>query len=106
MKPVPLIVMTATALFTASAWVAFRGASDEPYATFRASDAIVQIGVASALMTLWVIWSLFVTVEVRQKRISASWLSALILSALLLLLLYQSPAGYVSDIIHWQVATR
>jgi hypothetical protein len=106
MKPVPLIVVTATALFTASVWVAFRGASNEPYATFRASDAIVQIGVASALMTLWVIWSILVTVEVRKKRISASWLSALILSALMLLLLYQSPAGYVSDIVHWKVVAR
>lgn len=106
MKPLNTTVVTAAALLGASVWVAFRGANDEPYVTFRASDAIIQIGVASALIAFWIAWSIFVTADVHKRRKPRFWLLALILSGLAILLLYQSPAGYVSDIVRWQTTSQ
>ena len=89
-----------------SSWVVFRGASDEPYTTFRASDAVVQIGVASALMALWAVLVAFVTIQVCGKKLRPAWISILLLSALMLCVLYDSPAGYISDLVHFKVVAR
>lgn len=53
-----LIVVTII-LSAASAVVVLQGASGEPYASFRASDALIQIGVAMVLINaVWLIGTL------------------------------------------------
>ena len=106
MKASRNLALVVIALFVASFWVVQRGAGDEPYVTFRASDAVVQIGVASALMSLWVVLVVFVSVQVSKKKLHAAWLSTFGLCAMALFQLYQSPAGYLSDLVHWGVVVR
>lgn len=93
-------------LLVPSFWVCLRGANDEPYTTFHASDAVVQIGVASALMVLWVLWFGFIAMQVSKKKSHPGWLSAFALGALALCALYQSPAGYISDLLQFGVVPR
>jgi hypothetical protein len=106
MKTPGFIVLTTVALLIPSAWVFLKGAGDEPYMTFRASDAIVQIGVASALMALWLVLVGFVTTQVVQKRLHPGWLATYALCALVLCALYQSPAGYISDLVYFGAVAR
>lgn len=103
MKTSGIFILTMAGLLAPSFLVFFRGASGEPYTTFRVSDAVVQIGVASALIALWVVFIGFLTVQVAKKKLHPVWLSASILGALAILGLYQSPAGYISDLVHFGV---
>jgi hypothetical protein len=106
MKTSGIVAVITASLLVISFWVFLRGASDEPYTTFRASDAVVQIGVASALMALWVVLIGFITAQVAKKKLHPAWLSVFILCALAVFGLYQSPAGYISDLIHFGVVVR
>ena len=86
-----------------SVWVFLRGASDEPYLAFHASDALVQIGAACALMALWAVFAVFVSAQVAKKNLTSEWLVTVALGALVVCCLYQSPAGYISDLIKFGV---
>lgn len=106
MKAPTAILMGIIALLVPSFWVVLKGAGDEPYVRFRASDAVVQIGVASALMTLWVLVIVFVTAQVWKKKLHTVWLSALVLSAIALFFLFHAPVDYLSDLAYWKVVVR
>jgi hypothetical protein len=79
---------------------------DEPYLGFRASDAVIQIGVASSLMTLWALVAAFIVVQVWRKKLPAGWLPALAVCAVALFYLYHSPADYLSDLVAFKVVGR
>ena len=85
-------------LSVASALVVLRGASDEPYSTFRASDALIQIGAAMILMVLWLQLAAFLVWAVATRRIGRLWLALLLWIALCEFILFDSPSGYVQDI--------
>jgi hypothetical protein len=106
MKTSQAIGLSTFGLLGLSIWVVFRGASDEPYMSFRASDAIVQIGVASALMALWVVLVAFISVQVLQNTLHPAWLTCFVLCALALYGLYDSPTGYISDLVKFGVVVR
>jgi len=74
--------------------------------SFLASDAILQIGVASALVALWIGLIGFVTVQVVNKKLHPAWLSSFLLCAVALYCLFDSPAGYISDLVKFSVLTR
>lgn len=84
-----------------SAWVVLSGAADQPYVSFRERDAVIQIGLASALMTLWSMFGLWVILQIRAGRLARSWSASLVLVGAALFFLYQSPSGYVSEIARW-----
>lgn len=106
MKTSRIAALTTIGLVVPSVWVVLKGAGDEPYTAFHASDAIVQIGVASALMALWVVLVGFITVQVGKQKLHPSWLASLALCALALCVLYDSPAGYISDLVKFGVVVR
>ena len=106
MKTSGIAALTTIGLLVPSIWVVLKGAGDEPYTTFRTSDAIVQIGVASALMTLWVVLIGFITAQVVKKNLHRAWLTSFALCALALCCLYDSPAGYISDLLKFGVVIR
>lgn len=106
MKTWKTVTLSTLGLLGASIWVVLKGAGDEPYTSFRASDAIVQIGVASALMALWVVLLGSITIHVFQKKLHPAWLACFCLGALALYGLYDSPAGYISDLVKFGVVTR
>ena len=90
--------LIAAALSIASLFVVMQGANDEPYGAYRRYDAIVQVGVGTALMVLWCSCSLAVLVLVGARKLTAWWLTLLLWAALCLFYLSYSPLGYLQDI--------
>ena len=56
--------LISAALSAASLVVVFQGANDEPYMGYRRFDALVQVGVGTALMVLWALCSVAVVLLV------------------------------------------
>jgi hypothetical protein len=106
MRASAITALVTAGLFAVSIWVVLKGARDEPYMAFHASDAVVQIGVASALMALWVVWIGFITTLVIQTKLHRGWLSIWVIFAAALLGLYDCPAGYISDLVSFHVVVR
>jgi hypothetical protein len=94
-----LICTAAAMLSVASAIVTLKGASDEPYSSFRASDALVQIGLGMVLMLLWLQFAAFLVWTVVTRRASKWWLALLLWIALCEFILLDAPVGYVQDIL-------
>lgn len=94
----------AAALMVPSACVALAGANDEPYTSFRSSDALVQIGIACSLMTLWLLFAALIIWEVTKRRVKTAWLGGLVLCGLVVAILYQSPKDYLSDLEQFGIA--
>src|SRR2546423_5895179 len=86
--------LIAAALSVASLVVVFQGANDEPYMGYRQYDAVVQVGVGTALMVLWCCWSLSVVVLVGARKLPVWWLALLLWAAICLFYLSFSPLGY------------
>ena len=101
------VLLVATIILSvASAVVVLQGASDEPYASFRASDALIQIGTAMVLMTLWLQLALFLGWAVAVGRASKMWLLLLIWIAVCEFYLSESPRGYVRDMVRYGSLAR
>ena len=96
-KPLQILVCCFT-LTLASLWVIAKGAGDEPYHTFRSSDAYVQIGLAMILVVFWLQLGTWIAYAAARRRISRGWLALIIWMGLVLFYLWQSPTGYVHDI--------
>ena len=88
----------AALLSIASLLVVLQGAGDEPYGVYRRYDAIVQVGVGTALMVLWCCYCLALLVLVVTRKLPAWWLALLLWVAICLLYLSESPLGYLQDI--------
>ena len=101
-----ITALVTACLFAASVWVVWEGAEEEPYTAFHARDAIVQIGVASALIALWLAWLGFIGAQVAKKKLPLWWLATFVLSAIALYGLYDCPAGYISDLVTFHVVAR
>ncbi|MCA9147646.1 MAG: hypothetical protein KDA92_00035 [Planctomycetales bacterium] len=85
-------------LTVASFFVVFQGASDEPYGVYRRYDALVQVGLGTALIALWCSWSVAVVVFIVAQKLPKAWLSALLWVAICLFYLSFSPVGYLKDL--------
>jgi hypothetical protein len=92
---VTAIVSAAT---IASALVIFLGSNEEPYFVFRPSQALIQVGVGSALMLLWVEWIGVVVWQVTHRALSPVWLSSVVWALVVMFYLSYSPIGYVQDL--------
>ena len=81
MKPLHtnlILTASALALSIVSFVVVNQGASDEPYSSFRWSDAVVQVGVAIVLMLLWFQLAVGIMAGVARRRVSPWWLPLLL----------------------------
>jgi hypothetical protein len=67
---------------------------------------MIQVGVASSLVTLWVLTVIFIVSQVFKKRLHGAWLSALPVCAVAVFYLGVAPGDYLSDLIHFKVVTR
>jgi hypothetical protein len=105
MKASTVVSIVAPVLLVPSIWVVFFD-NDEPYVRFRASDAMVQIGAASSLFTLWVLMTAFIVAQVLKKKLHAAWLATLPVCAIALFYLGVAPGDYLSDLAHFKVVTR
>ena len=105
MKASTVVSIVVPVLLMPSVWVAIFD-NDEPYVRFRASDAMVQIGAASSLFTLWVLMTAFIVAQVLKKKLRPAWLSALFVCAIALFYLGAAPWAYLSDLVYWKVVAR
>ena len=85
-------------LTIASAFVVFDSAAAEPYILFRYSDAFVQIGIAVALMVLWLQFSVWLSYAAITRRVPRLTLALIIWAGIAVFNLWQSPVAYVGDI--------
>jgi hypothetical protein len=84
----------AASVLTFSSFVlVLKGATDEPYETYRASDAFEQIVIGTALIVLWGSYSLAVVAIVICRQMSRSWLAIILWAAI-------CPFGYLYDLEH------
>ena len=97
MKNIPIVIY-ALVLSITSAYIAFDGAAAEPYLVFRFNDAFVQVGLAIALMVLWLQFAACLLYGVITRRVARPWLALSIWIATAMFYLWQSPVGYVGDI--------
>jgi hypothetical protein len=97
-NPHCLLVIFALVLSIPSLLLILANASDEPYTAFHGGQAILHIGVAMVLMTLWVQLGLAIAVLVVRKRLTTKWLFFLLWVALCVSVLFDSPNGYVKDL--------
>lgn len=89
--------VTAGLVSIASLVVVIQSANDEPYVSYRRSDAVVQVGVGTALMLLWACWAGALVVLVRARKLPAGWLALLLWAAICLFFLGFSSLGYHAD---------
>jgi hypothetical protein len=94
------------ALSVASTWVVIRGASDEPYVVFRHSDALVQVGIGTALIVLWVQFAIWLGYGVFKKGVHRAWLPVYLWILVVLFCLWDSPVGYVQDVTKFIIERR
>ena len=85
-------------LTIASAFVVVDGAAAEPYILFRYSDAFVQIGIAVALIVLWLQFSVWLSYAAITRRVPKPWLALIIWAGIAVFNLWHSPVAYVEDI--------
>ncbi|MES1180422.1 MAG: hypothetical protein ABUL66_01020 [Verrucomicrobiota bacterium] len=93
---ISIVAVVALSLF--SVVVVISNAGDEPYAVFRHSDAMVQIGGAYVLLVLWLEYALWIIVEIIRQKISMWWWVVLIWVATVSLYVSHCPFAYVEDI--------
>jgi hypothetical protein len=105
MKASTVVSVVVPALLVPTVWVVIFD-NDEPYVRLRATDAMVQVGAASALFTLWILLAVFVAVQVLNKKLRPAWLSALFVCAIALFYLGVAPGDYLSDLVHFKVVAR
>jgi len=102
----PVLAASAVALTMTSFLVVAQGASDEPYFTFRKSDALVQVGVAMMLMLLWAQLAITLVVGILRHKLSKWWFALLFWILICEVYLSQSPFGYVQDITRYVAQSR
>ena len=95
-----LLIATAFLLLSwLSLWVAFRGASDEPYAgPIRMSDGIIQVGAGSVLIVAWIGFTALVAALVFMRRTFLLWLIAPFWGLALCFHLGFGVYGYMADL--------
>jgi hypothetical protein len=103
MKRDILIGVYALALSVASAFVVVDGAAAEPYLSLRYSDALVQIGLAVALIVLWLQLAVYLFYGLVTRRVARPWLALSVWIGVAMFYLWQSPVGYVGDITNFVI---
>lgn len=93
-----LVIAVVVALSLVSLIVVVQGAEDEPYGQYRRADAILQVGVGSALMALWAAGAVLVIGLVVTRCVPAAWLVLVLWAAFCLFMLSYSPIGYLQDL--------
>jgi len=92
-------------VLTAASFFAFMGvAGPEPFFGYRRGDAIQHIGVCSAIIGLWIAWSLGVIGFVVARLFRMRWLWGLLLAAACTFYLQAAVGGYLDDLEDFMLA--
>lgn len=90
--------LVATVLSSVSFLVVLQGANDEPYMAYDRDDAVMQVGLGTALIVLWCCCALIVGVLAATRKLPLPWLALLLWAAICVFYLSYSPSGYLNDL--------
>jgi hypothetical protein len=85
---------------TAVSLCTFSGDADHAFVSFKASEALIYIGLSSVLAVLWILFAVSVIITVWKQQVSRCWLLVLPLAALGFFAMATWPFTYVQDITH------
>lgn len=85
----------------ASLLLVSQGASEEPYARFRAAETLSQVGLGCILIAMWLYLISGILYGVATSRLARGWLALLLWAAIVLFYLHICPVGYVEDVTEW-----
>lgn len=104
MKQTRLNLILAVSVFVlsiVSLLVVVDAGAAEPYMVFRGWDAIIQIGFAMILMLLWFELAVGIIAGVVRRQVSVWWLLLLVWVLICEFYLFESPSGYIQDIMRY-----
>ena len=97
--PLTVGMLAAAAGLTAGSVAVFwLGAEQEPYSAFRKVDALVQVGLGTTLIALWVLWCVSATLLVYHRRQRPAMLGLLVWAVINVLYLANGVNGFLDDI--------
>jgi hypothetical protein len=96
------LISTAVPLTAISWLIVIKGAADEPYyGGISKFDATSQVGVGTALIVLWALWSAMVITFILRRCLHPAVSAILIWAAICVFYLGRGVNGYLSDITAW-----
>jgi hypothetical protein len=96
------LIATALPLSAVSWLIVTMGAGGEPYyGGILKFDAITQVGVGTALIVLWALWSAMIIAFILRRRIHRAASATVIWAAICIFYLGHGVNGYLVDIIIW-----
>lgn len=97
--------VSAVILLAASTWLVVTTAVEEPYSSFDAREAFLNIGLGTTLIAYWIIWGVGVAAMTFAGRFRSTAWFALLLPLTCILYLWACPAGYLEDM-HFVINPR
>ena len=91
-------------LSAASFWIVGEGATNEPYVVLTKYDTFTQVGVATALILCWILYSIWIASQIYAKRLHRIWAATFIWMLIVLFYLKTSPLGFLSDLVQFHGA--
>ena len=82
-------------LTIASVWIVIAGAQNEPYFAPTTYDAFTQIGVAGSLIAGWILFAIWLMIQIRRKQLAALWSAAMIWIFIVIFYLQASPMDFL-----------
>jgi len=73
-------------------------AGPEPFFQYQRADAIFHIGLSTAAIVIWVVWSASILGLVIAGVFRVAWLGGLLLAAICIFYLQSCPTGYLDDL--------
>ena len=70
---------------------------EEPYVALSSLDIIIQVGIASAMMLLWIEMLVLVLILARLRILSWKWAAVVPLAVVMIFYLSLSPRNVVAD---------
>lgn len=85
------------ALLVASIALILAYAVPEPFEEYHRSDVLVFLGVSSAVVALWLVWSVLLSLAIAGGVLMKRWLFGLLLPVICIFYLQFCPLGYLDD---------
>jgi hypothetical protein len=93
-----IFFLSALVLAPASFLLVLAYAGPEPFFEYQRIDALGHIGVSTAAIALWLVWSLGVLGLIAARIFSVGWLGGLLVAATCVFYLTLCPSGYLDDL--------
>jgi hypothetical protein len=93
-----VFVASAAILTPLSFFLVMAYAGPEPFFRYQRADAIFHIGLSTAAIVIWLVWSFGILGLVIAGVFRVAWLSGLLLAAICIFYLQCCPTGYLDDL--------